>query len=114
MPGMIADRLVGQEVGGLRAADDREAARLLEIRGDLGEELVVGEPDRDGDPELVLDPCGRTARGSGPGCLVQPLRAGQVEERLVDRHRLDQRRQLQHQSRGRSRPAIRYFSIRWA
>ncbi len=28
---------------------------------------------------------------------VQPLGAGEIEERLVDRQRLDQRRQLQHQ-----------------
>ena len=37
-----------------------------------------------------------SASTSAGGCLVQPLRAGKVEECLVDRDRLDQRRQRLH------------------
>ena len=39
-----ADRLVGEEGLGLGPADHSEAARLVPVRGDLGEELVVAEP----------------------------------------------------------------------
>ena len=50
------DRLAGEELVGLGAADQPQAARLVEVGGDLGEELVVREADRGGDAELALDP----------------------------------------------------------
>ena len=90
------DRLAGEEVGGLGAADQREAARLVEVGGDLGEELVVGEADRDGEAELALDAglqAGEQDRRRG---AVQALGAGEVEEGLVERERLDQRGELEH------------------
>ena len=91
------DRLVGEEIRGLRAADDREAARLLEIRRDLGEELVVGQPDRDRDADFLLDPPGEARERDGGAAMMQPLRAGEIEKGLVDGDRLHQRRQLQHE-----------------
>ena len=85
------NRLVAQEVDRLGAADYSEAARLVEVRGDLGEELVVAQTDRDGDADLALD-----APGQHRQCLrrcpaMQPFGAGEVEEGFVDRDRLDQR-----------------------
>jgi hypothetical protein len=97
MPGNDTDGSIGQKGGGVRSADDGEAARLVEIGGDLGQELVVGEADRDGDADLLLDPAGKTDEGDRRAGMVQPLGAGEVEEGLVDRDRLDQRRQLQHE-----------------
>ena len=43
MPGMIETGLSARNSAASASADDREAARLLEIGGDLGEELVVGQ-----------------------------------------------------------------------
>ena len=60
-----ADRPLGEERRGLGAPDDREAARLVEIGGDLGQELVVRKPDRDRDAELLLDPLGEADQGDG-------------------------------------------------
>ena len=42
---------------------------------------------------------------------VQPLGAGQVEERLVDRERLDRRRQRQHQLAHLARRRAAYFAM---
>src|SRR5262249_29174924 len=58
-------RLRRQESGGLVAAEDRKAARLVEIGGDLGEKLVAGEPDRHGDAERGLDLAGETRERLG-------------------------------------------------
>ncbi len=89
-------RLGGEERDRLRLADDGEAARLLEVGGDLGEELAIGEPDRDGDADLVLDLAGETGEHEGRRAAVQPLRALEVEKGLVDRDRLDQRGERLH------------------
>ena len=59
-------RLRRQEGRGLGAAEHRKAARLVEVGGDLGEELVAGEPDRDGDAESRLDLGGETAPAPWP------------------------------------------------
>ena len=49
-----AHRLFGEECLRLAPAQDRKAARLVEIGGDLGEKFVAGKPDRDGDAELLV------------------------------------------------------------
>src|SRR6185437_16519269 len=59
-----ADRPLGEERERLGPADDREAARLVEVGGDLGEELVVAEPDRDGDADLALDAAGKECKNA--------------------------------------------------
>ena len=56
-----------QERRRLAAAEHREAARLVEIGGDLGEELVAGEPDRYRDAERVLDLGGKAGERLVPG-----------------------------------------------
>ena len=43
MPGMIDTGLSARNVRASALPDDREPARLLEVRGDLGEKLVVGQ-----------------------------------------------------------------------
>ena len=68
-----------------------EAARLVEVGGDLGQELVVGEADRGGDAELALDARLQAGEEDGGRRVVQPLGAGEVEEGLVERERLDRR-----------------------
>jgi hypothetical protein len=91
------DRLGAEELGRFSAPDDREAARLVEIGGDLGEELVVAEPDRDGDADLALDAAGQLHHRMRRRAAVQQLGAGQVEKGLVDREWLNQRRRLAHE-----------------
>jgi len=92
-----ADRLRRQERHRFGAADHREAARLVEVGRDLGEELVVAEADRDRDAELLLDAASQPAQRDGGAGVVRALGPGQVEKGLVDRDRLDQRRRLAHQ-----------------
>ena len=45
-----------QECRRLGAAKHRKAARLVEVGGDLGEELVAGEPDRHRDADALARP----------------------------------------------------------
>src|SRR4051812_932897 len=72
-------------------SNDGQAIRLLPARGNLGEELIGcdacrrGQAGRGGD--LVLDSAGdRLAEGLSPHVL------GDVEIRLVERERFDERR----------------------
>jgi hypothetical protein len=91
-----ADRLWREERLRLVLPEHGKAARLVEVGGDLGEEFVAGQPDRDGDADVSLDRCGKPRerlRGRHP---VQPRRAGEIEKCFVDRERLDQRRERQH------------------
>src|SRR4051794_24944167 len=76
------DRLLVEEVERLAAPDHREASRLVEIRGDLRQELVVAEADRDSDADLALDPAGQERQRARRRPAMQPLGAGEVEERL--------------------------------
>jgi hypothetical protein len=48
-PPQPRDRLVGETDGCLAPGEHRKAARLVEIKGELGEELGVAQPDRHGD-----------------------------------------------------------------
>ena len=63
----------------------------------LARNLLIGEADRDGDADLRLDPLRKAGQRQRRRGAVQPLGAGEVQEGLVDRQRLDQRRQLLHQ-----------------
>ena len=67
------------------------AVRLGHVGRDLGDQLDVRDAGRRGQPDLVGD-----ARAQPPGDLggraEQRLRRGHVQERLVERQRLDQRR----------------------
>src|SRR5205085_8425532 len=49
------DRLAGEECRGIGAAENREAARLVEIGGDLCEKFGIAQPDRYSDSERSLD-----------------------------------------------------------
>ena len=53
----VADWLVGQEINRLAPSDHGKAERLVEVRRDLGEELVIGKPDRDRNPDFAFDRC---------------------------------------------------------
>jgi hypothetical protein len=78
------------------SAYDGEAARLFQVGRDLGEELAVGEPDRDADADLGLDAPRELRQHERRRAAMQPLGSGEVEEGLVDRDRLDQGRQRLH------------------
>src|SRR5262245_55322427 len=73
--------------------DDHEPVGLLQLGGHLGDELVGREPSRRRQARLVqnaaLDVANRVGRAAEQG-----LGAREIDERLVDRHRLDQRREL--------------------
>ena len=59
--GQQADRLGGEQCGRL-GADHAEAARLVAAGGDLRQQPVGGQPDRDGDADLALDVAARSGR----------------------------------------------------
>src|SRR5258705_3121541 len=82
------------EEGGLAAfGHDHEAVWLAEVRADLGAQLVRRDADRDDETEAfshrTLDLFGHRDRTT-----EQMLGRGHVEERLVQRDRLHQRRLL--------------------
>ena len=82
------DRQRREERGLVPGRHDDEAVWLAQVRGDLRNELRRRDADRDGQPDLLagrrLDPAGdRLPVAEERG------RAGDVEERLVDRDRLD-------------------------
>ena len=78
------------------------AVRLGQVGGDLGDQLDARDAGRRGQPDLVGD-----ARAQPPGDLggraEQLPRRGHVQERLVERQRLDQRRHRAAGCRTRAR-----------
>ena len=65
--GDLAHRQGREERKRFRAADNREAPRLVEVRRELGQQLVVAQADRHGDADLALDPA--RERRKAPGRL---------------------------------------------
>ncbi|MNE33870.1 hypothetical protein D3C80_1275660 [compost metagenome] len=92
--GQDVDRTGGQQGLGLCSADDREAARLVQFRRDLGQEAVGGQADGDGQASLLLDPFLQPDQLEGGRAAVEAFRARQVDPGLVQRQGLDQGRQL--------------------
>ena len=85
------DRQRGDERLALARRDDAQAVGLVLVRGELGEELVVGDAGRGGEAGLGPDP-GADLLGD-PGGDADPLQIlGDVEIGLVEAQRLDQRR----------------------
>ena len=89
-------RLVGEKSERLSFADHREAARFVEVGRDLGEELAVGEPHRNGDADLGFHRRRETRQYPGRRLAMKLLGPREVEECLVDGDRLDQWRQREH------------------
>ena len=94
--GQQADRLRRQQRRGLPGADHREAARLVAAGGDLGQQPVGGQADRHGDADARFHLAREAGQHDGGRRAVQRLGAGEVEHRLVDRQRLQQRREPRH------------------
>ena len=86
-----------REGAGLGPADHGEATRLVQVGGDLGQELVVAEADGDGDGELVLHPPREPRERRRRARPVKRFGAREVHEGLVDGEWLHQRRTRQHQ-----------------
>ena len=63
----------------------------------MARNLLAESPIETVMPMLVLDAAGEARERTRRAHAVQPLGAGQVHERLVDRERLDLRRQFEHQ-----------------
>ncbi len=76
----------------------REAARLVEVGGDLGQEFVAGKSDRNGDADIALDFAGKPRQHFGGNHAVNALGSAEIEKRFIDRKRLDQRRQRLHRT----------------
>jgi hypothetical protein len=74
-PPQHRDRLVSDKVGGLAPAEHREAARLVEIGGELGEELVVAQPDQHANRKRGFDPSGKGSEQLGWAGDVEPVGA---------------------------------------
>src|ERR1700722_7954681 len=73
-----------------------KAARLVELGGNFRQKLAIAQPDRNRDANLDLDAAGEAdERLRGPRS-VGSLAAAKVKKGLVDRQRLDQRRELHH------------------
>jgi hypothetical protein len=72
---------------------DQQPVGLAPGRGELGQELGRRDADGAGEGELGRDP-GPDLPGDLGRPPEQPLRPGHVEERLVDRERLDQGRHV--------------------
>ena len=69
----------------------QQAVGLADGAGHLGEVLGAGDADRDRQPDLVAHPSPQR-RADRLGIPDQPAQPADVEERLVDRDALDQRR----------------------
>src|SRR5450759_1018137 len=80
-----ADRLGREKFRSVRLPEDGEAARLVHVGGDLGEEFVGGKPDRDRDAQLALDLDCEARQHLGGAHAMQPLGAGEIEKGFVDR-----------------------------
>ena len=91
-----ADWLVAQERDSLRRTDHREAAWLVQLARELGEELVAGEADGNRDADLVFDPLRQRGHCLRRATAMQLFGARKIEIGLVERQWLDQRRQVAH------------------
>ncbi len=89
-------RLVGEKSRRIVPAQHREAARLVEVGGDLGEKLAVAQTDREGDAEPGLDPPRQRGEELRRRRAVQSGGPREVEKCLVDRDRLNERGQPPH------------------
>ena len=89
-PPQLVDGQRVQEGGGVLARHHQQAVGLGPARGQLGQVGGGRDPDRAADALLVGDPgpqlLGHLRRAAQPAAGT-----GHVEERLVERHRLDQR-----------------------
>lgn len=70
--------------------DHQQAVGLAHPRGHLGQELGAGDPDGDGQPDLLGHPLAQP-RGDGSRSPREPAQAVHVEKRLVDGQAFDQR-----------------------
>src|SRR5690606_35198081 len=76
--------------------DDREASRLVEVRGDLCKKFAIGKADRSGDADFLFELRRESGQHHGGWGSVQSLGPGKVEKRLIDGKRLHHRRESQH------------------
>ena len=75
-----AHRQVSKKGACVVATQHREATRFVEVRGELGKELIVAEADRHRDPHLALD----ATRKLSQARRRWTFRPAQVEEGFVD------------------------------
>ena len=90
------DGFGGEEGLGFGLADHGKSPGFVEVGGDLGEELVVGQADGAGQAKLILHPLGQAGQHHGGGVAVQTFGAGQVQKCLVQREGFDGGGQVFH------------------
>ena len=73
-----------------------KAARLVDLGGHFRQKLAIAEADRDRDANLDLDAPGEAGQRFRRPRSIGSLAAAEIKKSLVDRQRLDQRRELHH------------------
>ncbi len=91
-PPQAADGHGPQERRHFLRPDHDQPVGLFPVGGQLGQEFVGGDTGRGGEMQFVFDPI-LDSGGDRDRVGVQPLHPGDVEERLVERQRLDERRE---------------------
>ena len=89
-------RLAGEEGLRFAAPDHREAAGLVQVGGDLGQELVVAEADGYGDLQFIFHLANQFRETFCRALAMQGRGAGEVQVGLIDRQRLHQGREREH------------------
>jgi hypothetical protein len=92
-----SDRLRPQKIARFRSSDHGKPARLVEIGGNLGEELVAGEANGDGDADLIFNAPSEAYQCFRRWSAMHSPGPRQIQKSLVDRKRLDQGRRREHQ-----------------
>jgi len=87
----LRDRQGVQKPLNVFGLDHDEAVRLLQVAGYLGQELVWRHTRGRDQPHFLAD-CLAGLSGDVDGRAEQPAAAGDIQERLIQRERFDQRR----------------------
>ena len=91
-----ADGFVMQKRGRFGGTDHRKPVRFVEIRGDLGQEFIVAQADRPGQPQFIAHPFDQMGQHIGGRVAMQFFGACEVKKGLIQRQWLDRRGQVIH------------------
>ena len=83
-PPQQCDRLVARKEVASPRLSTAEPRGLSRSGGELGEELVIAQPDRHGDTEIGFNPKGECGEELGGAGVVELLGAAEVEKSFVD------------------------------
>jgi len=83
------NRLVGEERNRIGATNDAETAGLVEIRRDLGERFIVAQANRRRDADFFFDTSDQANQNASRKLSAKHAKTGKIEERFINRDRLD-------------------------